>query len=59
MINEIKQSSNKLEKLVKKLDDKGAYLYPQSIIPKENFISELDKLIKKESRKENIKVKYV
>ena len=56
LINEIKQSSNKLEKLVKKLDDKGAYLYPQSIIPKENFISELDKLIKKESRKENIKV---
>lgn len=56
LINEIKQSSNKLDKLIKKLDANSAYIFPQSIIPKESFISELDKLIKKESKKENIKV---
>lgn len=56
LINDIKQNSNKLDKLVKKLDKNSVYLYPESIIPKENLVSSLDILIKKEVIKDNKKI---
>lgn len=56
LINDINQSTIKLGKLVKKLNEKTAYLFPESINPRQKFLADLDDFIKVEKKKENKKI---
>ena len=53
IIIDIKQNYNKLAELIKKLEAKSAFIFPESIISKKDFIYNLDLLINSEKKKEN------
>ena len=53
VIIDIKQNYNKLAELIKKLEAKSAFIFPESIISKKDFIYNLDLLINSEKKKEN------
>ena len=56
LINDINQNTIKLGKLVKKLNEKTAYLFPESIISRQKLLLDLDSFIKAEKKKENKKI---
>ena len=56
LITDIIKNYNKLSKLKNKIDENSTFIFPESIIAKEAFISQLDALIKYDQKKENKKV---
>ena len=56
LIFDIKQNYNKLSDLKNKIEAKSAFIFPESVISKKDFIYNLDVLINSEKKKENKKI---
>lgn len=56
IIKEIKKSYNKLYKIKEGIDKKSKYMFPESIVPEEEFINFLDYIIGIERNPENKKI---
>ena len=57
LINDISQNCSKLSKLINKINEKSIFIFPESIIPRQNLISFIDELIKNEKKnKDNKKI---
>lgn len=56
LINNINENYINLVKLIKKIDENSAFIFPESIITKKQFVSNLENLIKIENKRENKKI---